>query len=206
MQPQRYRPIAEALALLVATFPLAVGLHLPTLWFLLPFGLVTLTKRSFATYGLSLRRPGAPAFHAAVLAAVFLPYALGHYLLAHWWSGMHFHFRLPPSFLQALIDQVLLIGLSEEFFFRGYLQTECDRSCGKPYTFLGARWGLGLPIAAALFAVCHLAHGGPARLLVFFPGLLYGWLRARTDTILVPALYHAFSNLLMQVMMASLSR
>jgi len=206
VQLKRYRPIAEALAVLIATFPLAVGLHLPTLWFLLPFGVIALTKRSFGTYGLTLSRPGGPAFHLTLLAAVFLPYVVGHYLLAHWWSGMSLHLRLPPLFLRAIVDQVLLIGLPEEFFFRGYLQTECDRSCGKPYTFLGAQWGVGLLIAAALFAVCHVVHGGPARLIVFFPGLLYGWLRARTGTILVPAFYHAGSNLLMQIMVASLSR
>ena len=47
--------------------------------------------------------------------------------------------------------------------------------------------------------------GGPARLIVFFPGVLYGWLRARTDTIVVPTLYHAASNVLMQIMLASLA-
>jgi membrane protease YdiL (CAAX protease family) len=41
-------------------------------------------------------------------------------------------------------------------------------------------------------------------MIVFFPGLLYGWLRARTDTIIVPTLYHAASNILMKVMIASL--
>lgn len=200
---ERYRPMVEALALLTGTFPLAVALHLPTLWFLVPFTFITLTGRAYAAYGLSLQRPGSLRFHAAVIAAVFLPYALGHYLLAHWWGGWHFRFRLPPGFLTSGIDQVLLIALPEEFFFRGYFQTEVDRVCGKRYEFLGAQWGAGLPIAAAVFAACHVAYGGPARLVVFFPGLLYGWLRARTDTILVPALYHATSNLLMQIMLAS---
>jgi membrane protease YdiL (CAAX protease family) len=202
----RYQPVAEALALLIATFPLAVGLHLPTLWFLLPFALITFTRRPYATYGLTVQRPGSLRFHAAVAFAVFLPYALGHYLLAHWGWGSNFHFRLPPTFLISGIDQVLLIAFPEEFFFRGYFQTEIDRVWGKPYEFLGARWGAGLLVASAVFAACHVVHGGPARLVVFFTGLLYGWLRARTGTILVPTLYHAASNLLMQIMLASLSR
>lgn len=206
MQWQRSRPIAEALALLIGTLPLAVGLHLPPLWFLLPFALITLTHRSFLVYGLSLRRPGSLTFHATVIAVVFLPYVLGHYLLAHWCSGADFRLRLPADFPRSVADQVLLIGLPEEFFFRGYLQTEFDRVRGRPYRFLGAQWGIGLPIAAALFAACHVVNGGLPRLIVFFPGLLYGWLRARTETILVPAFYHAGSNLLMQIMLASLSR
>ena len=202
----RYQPIAEALALLIVTFPLAVGLHVPTLWFVLPFALLSLAKRSYAEYGLTVENPGSWRFHVAVTAAVFVPYLIGHYLFAHWTAGLEFHFRVPPRFATLAVDQVLLIALPEEFFFRGYLQTQFDRVCGRPYRLLGARWGVGLPVAAALFAACHVVYGGPAGLIVLFPGLLYGWLRARTDTILVPTFYHAGSNLLMRLMLASLSR
>jgi membrane protease YdiL (CAAX protease family) len=174
------------------------------LWFVAPLAVITFTGRSYATYALSLRRPGALRFHAAVIAAVFMPYCLGHYAYAHWRYGATFEFRLPPEFLAWMLDQAVVIALPEEFFFRGYLQTQFDRVWGKPYTLLGAQCGLGLPGAAALFAACHVIHGGPVRLIVFFPGLLYGWLRARTGTIAVPALYHAASNALMQVMLTSL--
>lgn len=201
----RYRPALEALALLSVTFPLAVGLHLSTLWFLAPFCLLTFLRRPYARYGLTLRRPGSLCWHACVIAIIFVPYAFGQYALAHWTRGASFHLRMPADFLTSVVEQVLLIGLPEEFFFRGYLQTQFDQACGRPYHLLGARWGFGLPSAAALFALCHLLYGGPLRLLVFFPGLLYGWLRARTGTIAVPTLYHAGSNLLMQVMLASLS-
>ncbi|MFQ5665470.1 MAG: myxosortase family intramembrane protease [Candidatus Binatia bacterium] len=201
----RYRPIVEALALLAATFPLAVGLHLPTLWFLTPFAVLTVSRRSYAAYGLSVRRPGSAGLHATVIGTIFVPYAVAHWALASYWSGATLHFRLPDSFLRSVFDQVLLIGLPEEFFFRGYLQTQLDQAWGRPYRFGAAPWGVGLPVAALLFATCHLINGGPVRLIVFFPGLLYGWLRARTGTILVPALYHAGSNLLMQIMVASLS-
>jgi membrane protease YdiL (CAAX protease family) len=183
---RRYRPIAEAFGLLAVTFPLAVLLHVPTLWFLVPLALITLTKRPYSIYGLTWDRPGGIAFHAAIVLAVFLPYGIGHYAFAHWWLGAHFHFRWPPAFLESVVDQVLVIALPEEFFFRGYFQTECDRTFGKRYRWLGADCGLGLPLAAAVFAVCHVVFGGPARLIVFFPGLLYGWLRARTSTIAVP--------------------
>ena len=173
---------------------------------MVPFVLITFTDRSYADYGVTLRRPGSLRFHAAVITAVFIPYAIGHYALAHWGFGMRFRFRLPLHFLQSAFDQILIIALPEEFFFRGYLQTQCDRVWGKPYRLWGAQVGIGLPLAAALFATCHVFFGGPIRLIVFFPGLLYGWLRARTDTIAVPALYHAGSNLLMELMLASLSR
>lgn len=200
----RHRPVVEALALLAVTFPFAAGLHISTLWFVIPFVVITWQKRAYETYGLSFERPGSFVFHVTVVAAVFLPYCIGHALFAHWWWGATFHFRLPPSLLWLAVDQVLLIALPEEFFFRGYLQTQLDQAWGTPYRFAGARWGLGVPVAAALFAACHVVYGGPARLIVFFAGLLYGWLRARTGTIAVPTLYHAVSNLLMQIMLASL--
>jgi len=202
---RRYRPIAEAVALLAVTFPLAVGLHLPTLWLVVPFAWVTFTKRSYVTYGLTLRRPGSVGFHVAVSIAVFVPYMIGHYALAHWWQGAGFRLRVPVHFGESVIEQALVIALPEEFFFRGYLQTQLDRVWQRPYTILGTPCGVGLPVAAAVFAACHVPYGGVGRLVVFFPGLLYGWLRARTDTIAVPALYHAASNLLMQIMLASLT-
>src|SRR4029079_18211845 len=106
---------------------------------------------------------------------------IGHYLFAHLFTGAEFHLRLPADFAREILEQFLVIGLSEEMFFRGYLQTQLDRSWGRPWTIFGARVGIGFILASALFAVCHVFHGGPARLVVFFPGLLYGWLRARTD-------------------------
>jgi membrane protease YdiL (CAAX protease family) len=202
---RHYQPLVEALGLLAITFPLAVGLHLPTLWLLTPVAVIAFTRRSYATYGLSLEEPGSPWFHAVVIAGVFIPYVVGHYAWAHWSFGAAFHLHVPPMFLESIIDQILVIALGEEVFFRGYLQTQFDQVFGRPHRLLGADVGIGMVLAAAVFAVCHVLYGGPARLIVFFPGLLYGWLRARTKTILVPVLYHAGSNLLMQIMLASLS-
>ncbi len=205
MRRHRSAPIVEGLAALLLTLPLAIGLHLPELWFLVPFAVVTVTKRPYAAYGLSWQRPGSLGFHAAVAGGVFVPYAIGHYAYAHWWYGASFSLRLPVGFLSSAWDQLLAVALPEEFFFRGYLQTQFDRVLGKPYRLLGAQCGIGLPLAAVLFAACHTLYGGPVRLIVVFPGLWYGWLRARTDTIAVPTLYHAASNLLMQVMLSSLT-
>ena len=201
---RRYQPIVEGLVLLALTLPLAVGLHLPTLWFLVPVAVITFRRRPYARYALSLRRPGSVYFHAAVMAAVFVPYVIGHYAFARWVLGATFRFRVPPELISSVLDQIVVIALPEEVFFRGYLQTQFDLVWGRPYRLLGAQLGAGMMAAAALFAACHVIHGGPARLIVFFPGLLYGWLRARTGTIAVPCLYHAASNVLMEVMLASL--
>jgi len=201
----RYAPLIEGLGLLAVTLPLALVLHIPTLWFLAPVLLLALTKRAHEPYGLTLSNPGTWRFHVIVAGGFFVPYLLAHFVWGTFWQGREFDFRLPAGLEVAAINQVLAIGLPEEMFFRGYLQTQFDKVWRKPWTVLGARCGWGLVLAAALFAVCHVFNGGPARLIVFFPGLWYGWLRSRTDTIAVPALYHAASNLLMQIMLTSFS-
>jgi membrane protease YdiL (CAAX protease family) len=199
------RPIIEALTVLLVTFAIATALRLPTLWLLVPLGVLVATGRPMSRYGVSLRRPGSLRLHLAVSAAVFIPYAIAHVAFESLRSGAQLQVHLPPDFARRVVEQTLIIALPEEFFFRGYLQTELDRALGRPYRLFGARFGAGLVVAAVLFALCHTPFGGPARLSVFFPGLLYGWLRARTGTILVPVLYHAVSNLLLAVILASLS-
>lgn len=198
-------PLLEAGLVLGATFPLAVGLRLPTLWLLVPVALISYARRPFDAYGLRWHDVGRPVFHVAVIGAVFVPYAIGHYLWAHWLQGATFTFRLPPGLPWLVVEQLALVALPEEVFFRGYFQTQCDLAWRQPYRLLGAKWGAGLIVAAAVFALCHVPFGGPGRLLVFFPGLLYGWLRARCGTIVVPTAYHAASNVLMKLMFASLT-
>jgi len=197
-------PVIEGLLVLTLTLIISTGLQLPTLWFLVPLVLITVTGRPYEEYGLTLRNPGSLLFHAIVSLAIFLPYAFGHYIFEYLTAGATFSLRLPEHFAADIVDQTLIVALPEEFFFRGYLQTQFDKTFGRPHKFLRADVGLGLPLAAAVFALCHVPFGGPPRMIVFFPGLLYGWLRARTDTIVVPTLYHAASNVLMKVMIASL--
>ncbi|MCB9727539.1 MAG: CPBP family intramembrane metalloprotease [Deltaproteobacteria bacterium] len=93
-----------------------------------------------------------------------------------------------------------LVALPEEWFFRGYLQTRLDQRLGTPWTLLGARLGWGFVLASLAFAVLHpILIPGAYRLLVFFPGLLFGWLRARTGTIGAAVVVHAASNLLLAI-------
>lgn len=97
--------------------------------------------------------------------------------------------------------QLALIALSEELFFRGFLQTGLNALWTRRWRLLGADVGLAWPITSLLFAVGHLATTPhPARLLVFFPGLLMGWLRERTGGLLAPVVFHGLSNLLMELL------
>lgn len=196
--------LVEPIVLAAVTLPLAVYFRLPTLWFFAPFLVATLARRDYAEYGLTLRGCGSLRFHLLVCLCIFGPYLVGHYLFGRVVLGREFHFTLPPDFGQRVLEQMLFIGLSEEFFFRGYCQTEFNRYFGRPFRFIGAPWGWGLIWASVLFGVCHLVDGDFTRMRTAFFGLFAGWLRERTQSIAVPAAYHGVSNLLYDVMQRSL--
>lgn len=197
-------PVIEALVLLAITLPLAVALRYPTLWFVVPFAVITMTGRRYDVYGLTVRGPGTAAFHLVTATLIFGGYALLHYAFARVVLGLRFDLTLPDDFADVVITQLLVIGLSEEFFFRGYLQTHLNCRFGRPWQFLGARFGWGLPLAAVLFGVCHLVTGDITRLRVIVFGLFAGWLRERTETIAVPAAYHGVANIVYEVMARSM--
>ncbi|MCX8073115.1 MAG: CPBP family intramembrane metalloprotease [Candidatus Binatia bacterium] len=202
--PTRFRPALAALLLLAIALPLALWSHISAVWIFVPLLYLLWNKRDLDAFGLTLEGIPGLRFHAAVLMLVFVPYLVGHYGFGVWYQGQQFSFRLPDNFARLAADHLLGVGLSEEFFFRAYMQTEFDRVWPRRWQWFGARCGPGLLYANALFALCHVFNGGPGRLIVFFPGLLYGWLWARTTNLLVPAFYHGFSNILMSVMLASL--
>ena len=81
--------------------------------------------------------------------------------------------------------QLLVIALPEEAFYRGYLQSRLDDVWAPRWHVLGARVGPGAPRRRRhLRARPHRATVPlPTRLAVFFPALLFGWLRARTGGI-----------------------
>ncbi|MEY4576246.1 MAG: hypothetical protein RL701_949 [Pseudomonadota bacterium] len=137
---------------------------------------------------------------ASVCAVVFPPFVLGFYL----WHAPTRHFVwLPDNDLFAYaLTQILVVALPEEAFFRGYLQGRLADAWPKRRRFLVAL----LPVRpwllqAALFAVLHVVVDyNPARLAVFFPGLLFGWVRELRGGIGAAILVHAACNLLSDVL------
>ncbi len=99
-----------------------------------------------------------------------------------------------------IIVHLGLIALPEEWFFRGYLQTRIDQVMGTRWHWFGVQCGPGLVLSSAAFALLHpVLIPGFNRLLVFFPGLLFGWLRARTGNIGASVMFHAACNLLLAI-------
>lgn len=112
--------------------------------------------------------------------------------------------RLPASFALLAANQVLVVALPEEMFFRGYLLGRLEEVWPPDRRLFGAPVGGALVASAALFALGHfLVDFNPARLAVFFPGLVFGWMRARTGSIAAGTAYHALCNLLADVLHTS---
>ncbi len=133
---------------------------------------------------------------ALLMAAIFFPpFWIGFKL---WWNvSGSFALTFPSDFHNRVLGQLLVIALPEEAFFRGFLQSALDgRWARRRWRILGAEVGLGWLLAAAIFAVGHLLTiPHPSRLGVFFPALLFGWMRARTGGIGASVVFHVMCNL-----------
>jgi membrane protease YdiL (CAAX protease family) len=172
---------------------------------LLPILVLDRRGRPYARYGVRFGRPlGDLAWVLGAMAIAFAPIAV----CGPWFwnvAGRSFHFSWPVGYPGAAIAHLVVVAGPEELFFRGYLMGRLDDLFGARGRFrlLGAEVGPALFAQAALFAIGHYAVDlAPHRLLVFFPALAFGWLRARRGSIVAPILFHAASNVFMDVLRA----
>jgi len=110
-------------------------------------------------------------------------------------------FELPESFALLAAVQLVVIAVPEELFFRGYLMGRLEERWPSSRRVAGALVGRALVVSSLLFAVGHvLVDFNPQRFSVFFPALVFGWMRARTGSIAAGAAYHALCNLFSDVL------
>jgi membrane protease YdiL (CAAX protease family) len=143
------------------------------------------------------------AWAFGLLAIVAVPFFFGW---RAWWThvmpGLHFSLAVKPAdAVNEVLGQLFVIALPEEAFYRGYLQTRLDDAWPAGLRLLGARVGAGWIVASAIFALGHVATVHvPTRLAVFFPALLFGWLRARTGGIGASLTFHMLCNVYSQAL------
>lgn len=120
--------------------------------------------------------------------------------------------RLPPEWLEygglamvaAIAVEVFAVALPEEVFHRGYLMSVLEEVFPPRVRVLAVPFGLAAVLSSLMFAVGHLVGmAEAARLATFFPALLFAWLWRKSNSLWAPALFHAASNLLMAVLLAS---
>jgi len=102
--------------------------------------------------------------------------------------------------------QFYFAGFGEEILFRGYFQSRLNQDFGRRWTIKGVSFGPALLIAAALFGILHvLSSFNPlmgefgldvlAGITSFFAGLLFGFLREKTGTVLSASVGHGLLDL-----------
>ena len=224
---QSGRVLRQALLFWAAAFAaiVAVSVLAPPPWakvtavvaFLyLPLAAMRGTGEDARDYGVTLARWPldvllALGMFAAVAPLFVLGYEtwLGHLLVRAPGGpppGLSFHLHVPRGYgWSNVVDEVFVTALPEEFFYRGWLQARLKRVWPGGARIAGVVVGPAFLLTAALFALGHLAIFQGSRLLVFFPALLFGWLRERTGTIVGSTLFHAACNILSRVVAASVS-
>jgi membrane protease YdiL (CAAX protease family) len=103
--------------------------------------------------------------------------------------------------------QLVVVALPEELFFRGLLLGLLEQRFPPKRRFLGGGIGLALVLSSVAFALIHLPKDGdPRALATFFPGLLFGWMRSATGSILASTVTHAASNIVVRFLELSVMR
>ena len=156
--------------------------------------------------GRALKNAVPPALRELAVAALvalvlFPPFAAGF----AWWHGSVGAFELVLPSLDFVLAQMLLVALPEEAFFRGYVMTRLQDAERTRMNLFGASFGpLSMIAQAVLFAVIHfVVDPHPARLAVFFPALVFGWLRAKRQGIGAAVFFHAMCNVYSKILSES---
>lgn len=172
-----------------------VGLNLRVLGLALLITWPVFVAGFFGYYGF-LCAPGSALRELATRLAPVCP---------HWQGLAGAHLRLPEGFLTLALSQIIVVAIPEEFFFRGYLMTRLEERWPSRRRLAGAAVGWPLLVSSVIFAVGHfLVDFQPGRLAVFFPALVFGWMRSRTGSLAPGALFHALCNILSEVLHTSL--
>ncbi len=139
-------------------------------------------------------------FFVGTVFVIFPPF-LG---LNHLYQTVFFQRSLvlvpPPLDLTFIAVQFLLIAFPEELFFRGYLQPLiAKRTPGilGPFGIRALSIGWAVPITSFFFALSHsLITLRWWHFAIFFPSLVFGWLREKTGGLVAPILFHGVSNVI----------
>jgi membrane protease YdiL (CAAX protease family) len=169
----------------------------------IPMAILLPRRESFDDYGL----PPQPLLREALFAllvalVVYPPFWIGFRI---WWGWeRELALVIPPGFWNAALANLVIVALPEELFYRGYLMGRLDLLLKGRVRILGTRVGWSLLITAALFALGHwVVTFDPQRLAVFFPALVFGWMRLRRGSIVAAVVFHALCNIFMDFLLFS---
>ena len=110
------------------------------------------------------------------------------------------------------LTYAFFVGFGEEMFYRGYVQGRLNEVFGRPYRFFDVPFGWGAMLTAFLFGLTHV---GILRWILglntsvtlawgfwtIFSGLVFGFVREKSGSIVAPALLHGLPQAIATVAM-----
>jgi membrane protease YdiL (CAAX protease family) len=104
--------------------------------------------------------------------------------------------RFPADPLNIIGYHLFFVAIPEEVFYRGYMQSRLDEVWRPRWRIFGADLGVGWLVTCVVFAFGHsLVVFQWWHFAIFFPSLVFGWLRARTGDVMAGAFFHAWCNI-----------
>jgi uncharacterized protein len=145
---------------------------------------------SWREFGMTwAQRPG--SWRAALIVAICV-------LIVNYALMSLSRFRLDSVSFETWLYQATLPGVSEELAFRGVLLALANRVFAARRDVFGASIGSGGLLVTLLFVLLHISPQTSTlglALGVLPAALLYLWLRARTDSLVLPTAVHNLWNL-----------
>ncbi|NCG19210.1 MAG: CPBP family intramembrane metalloprotease [Rhodobacterales bacterium] len=135
------------------------------------------------------------------IGVILLPFLIGY----HFWQtlvmGFQYEGLWPESPIKLIGYQLFFVAIPEEFFYRAYMQSRLDEVFRPKWRIFGADLGWGWILTCLLFAFGHsIVLFQWWHFAIFFPSLVFGWMRARTGGIIAGALFHAWSNITVSIL------
>lgn len=168
-----------------------------SVWLYLPFLPMWLNNMDRLSVGATLKNHKLILKSLALaLLVTFVPFYLIMILGGHFGLDKPIALSLPKEILPFSINQLILVALPEEFFFRGYVQSRLNSGFKWKMKIFGAEIGVGVIGGAILFALAHIiVSATPLRAATVFPALVMGWLREKTGSLAAPMAYHWLANI-----------
>ena len=121
-------------------------------------------------------------------------------VIYHFWNSIFFSKSfvgtLPNELLLTILYQLFFVAIPEEFFYRGYFQTRLNDIYPKNWVFFGTPMGKSTIYTGIFFAFGHsIVTFQWWHFSIFFPSLLFSYLREKTGGILSSAMFHASCNI-----------
>ncbi len=168
------------------------------LFLYVPIMLLYLMKKRARDWGITLTGFFSSIKKALIFFLLFLSAYLSFlFLYRHFMYQSSINLALPSDLTILIIYQLFCIALPEEVFYRGYMQSRLNEIFPPDWKLVLSTpsLGFGWIYTAFLFALGHyLITFDINTLWTFFLGLVFGWLRERTGSIVGPIILHALCN------------